>query len=147
VFACGTSSLDAYIRKQAGQDVKRRICRVFVATADASSRRIAGYYTLSSLSISLDQLPAPLVRKLPKHPIPAALLGRLAVAKTAQGRGIGKMLLADAVKRTLMVSEQIGMYALVVDALDDGAQAFYQQFGFSAMESAGRRLFLSLKVV
>jgi len=146
-FVCGKAALDDYIHKQANQDVKRRICRVFVATVGASSRGIAGYYTLSSLSINLEQLPASLARKLPRHPIPAALLGRLAVAQTAQGRGIGRMLLADALKRSLSVSEQIGIYALVVDAIDDQAQGFYQQFGFSLMESSGRRLFLPLKSV
>jgi len=147
-FVCGIVALDAYLHKQAGQDVKRRVSRVFVATEDAAACRIAGYYTLSSLSIDLGQLPDALARKLPRHPIPAALLGRLAVAQTAQGRGIGKMLLADALKRTLMVSEQIGIHALVVDAIDERAQTFYQRFGFAPMASASRRrLYLPLKSI
>jgi len=85
---------------------------------------------LSSLSIDLGQLLTALAGKLPRHPILAALLGRLAVAQTAQDQGIGRMLLADAVKRTLSVSEQIGIHALVVDAMDHRAQTFYQQFGY-----------------
>ena len=98
-FQCSVASLDAYIKKQARQDVKRRISRVFVATTAEQPNNIVGYYTLSTLSIELSQLPEDLARKLPRHPVPAALLGRLAVHQTAQGHGVGRMLLIDAIKR------------------------------------------------
>lgn len=146
-FHCGVASLDDYIHKQASQDVKRRISRVFVAAETVRPSVIAGYYTLSSLSIDLGQLPEGLARRLPRHPIPAALLGRLAVAQAARGQGVGKMLLADAVRRTLAVGEEIGIYALVVDAIDESAQAFYEQFGFSTLDSENHRLFLPLKSI
>lgn len=144
-FRCGVAQLDSYLAKQARQDVKRRISRVFVAASPTRPNSVLGYYTLSSLAIELDTLPDSLARKLPRHPVPAALLGRLAVVQGAQGQGIGAMLLSDAVKRTLSVSDEIAIYALVVDALDESAQRFYERFGFSLLTANGRRLFLPLK--
>jgi len=146
-FQCGEASLDDYLKKQAKQDLKRRISRTFIATTLNFPSTIVGYYTLSTLSIELDHLPADIARKLPKHPIPAALIGRLAVRIDARGFGIGKMLLTDAIKRTLGVSDDIAIYALVVDAIDDLAEQFYQQFGFSLLSSKSRRLFLPLKSI
>lgn len=144
-FKCGISSLDDYIKKQAKQDVKRRISQVFIATEPASSSLITGYYTLSSLSVELNNLPEALACKLPRHPIPAALIGRLAVSLHAQKNGIGKMLLVDAIKRTLAVSEEIAIYAVVVDAINEEVQRFYEQFGFTPLNTETRRLFLPLK--
>jgi GNAT superfamily N-acetyltransferase len=146
-FQCGVVSLDTYIKKQARQDVKRRVSRVFVATRVDQPNSILGYYTLSTLSIELSQLPQALARKLPRHPVPAALLGRLAVNQAAQGHGVGKMLLIDAIKRTLAVSDEIAIYAMVVDAIDERAQHFYEQFGFSRLTSENQRLFLPLKSI
>ena len=143
-FNCGIDMLDRYIKQQAGQDIKRHISRVFVATTPQHPKIIVGYYTLSSLSIELAYLPEPAIRKLPKHPIPAALLGRLAVNKTNQGCGIG-MLLVDSINRTVAISPEIGIYAIIVDAIDKQAQAFYQKFGFCPLNSTKRRLFLPLK--
>ena len=144
-FHCNAEALDRYIHKQAGQDIKRRINRIFIAALPNKPKEIIGYYSLSTLSIDLNQLPKKLLRKLPKHPIPAALIGRLAVSKNAQGCGIGKMLLVDAIKRTLSVSDQIALYAMVVDAINDNAKGFYQQFGFARLSDDSPRLFLPLK--
>lgn len=144
-FRCGVNALDEYLHKQAGQDVKRRVSRVFVATTLEQPDVITGYYTLSSLSIEFDQLPEKLARRLPRHPLPAALLGRLAISQDAQGRGIGGLLLADAIKRTLAVSNQIAIYALVIDVIDDQVRGFYEQYGFLPLGSDSRRLFLPLQ--
>lgn len=146
-FHCGVSSLDDYLQKQARQDVKRRVSRVFVATHLNQPHRIVGYYTLSSLSIELSHLPESHARKLPRHPIPAALLGRLAVDQTVQGKGVGRMLLVDAIKRTMAVSDEIAIYAMVVDAIDQGAKEFYEQFGFTLLDSGSQRLFLPLQSI
>lgn len=144
-FTCNVDSLDNYLKKQAKQDIKRRISRVFVATTPKHPDTIVGYYTISTLSIELSQLPEVLARKLPRQPVPAALIGRLAVAQHAQGQGVGKMLLMDAIKRTLRVSDEIAIYAIVVDAIDMHAKSFYQQYGFSSLSSKSRRLYLPLK--
>lgn len=144
-FSCGAPSLDRYLQKQARQDIKRRISRVYVATVHNTPNRVIGYYTLSTLAIGCNDLPDEHARKLPKHSIPAALIGRLAVGTQARGYGIGKLLLVDALKRTLAVSEQIAIYAMVVDAIDEQAESFYLQFGFKALSAGGRRLYLPLK--
>lgn len=146
-FQCGVEALDRYLKMQAKQDIKRRISRVFVATKPDNPKTAIGYYTLSTLSIKLNQLPEKLARKLPKHPVPAALIGRLAVSNAAQGQGVGKMLLADAIKRTLAVSDQIAIYAIVVDAINENAKGFYEQFGFTRISDDSPRLFLPLKSI
>ncbi len=144
-FSCGIPSLDSYLKRQARQDLKRRISRTFVAVEPANPGTVVGYYTLSTLSIELTELPDRLAQKLPRHPIPAALLGRLAVNQIAQGYGVGKMLLVDALKRTLAVGEEIAIYAMVVDAINEQAEHFYRQFGFDQLSSRAHRLFLPLK--
>lgn len=146
-FHCGVALLDDYIQKQARQDVQRRVSRVFVAITVQQPNSIVGFYTLSTLSIELNQLPQALARKLPRHPLPAALLGRLAVKQAAQNHGVGTMLLVDAIKRTLAISDEIAIYAMVVDALDARAQHFYERFGFSLLSSKSQRLFLPLKSI
>ncbi len=146
-FRCGIDALDAYFAKQARQDIKRRISRVFVATLPEVPTEVIAYYTLSALSIELKQLPPALSRKLPRHPVPAALIGRLAVNDSAKGHGIGKMLLVDAIKRTLSVSTEIAVYAMVMDANNTDAQRFYEQFGFTRLSIDKARLFLPLQSV
>ncbi|WP_119328278.1 GNAT family N-acetyltransferase [Cysteiniphilum halobium] len=144
-FCCGVDALDHYIQKQATQDIRRSIGHTFVATLEKDITVILGYYTLSTLSVDVDSLPDTVARKLPRRPIPCALIRRLAVSKDAQGLGVGRMLLVDAIKRTLAVSEEIAIYAMVVDAISEKAVSFYQQFGFKEFHSEARRLFLPLK--
>ena len=144
-FHCNVEALDQYFHKQAGQDIRRRISRIFVAALPDNPKEVMGYYSLSTLSIELRQLPEKLAKKLPKHPVPAALIGRLAVSKNAQGCGIGKMLLVDAIKRTLSVSDQIAIYAMVVDVINENVKGFYEQFGFARLSDDSHRLFLPLK--
>jgi len=144
-FVCGVESLDRYLKKQAKQDIKRKISRIFIVYTPESPSTIIGYYTLSALSINLEQLPDNIAHKLPEHPIPAALIGRLAVSQEAQGQDVGQMLLMDAIKRTIGLSKKIAIYAMVVDAIDEQAELFYQQYGFSPLSTDSLRLFLPLK--
>ena len=144
-FNCGIESLDRYLQHQANQDIKRRVSRVFVVRSRQDETRVLGYYTLSTLSIDLSVLPEKLAKKLPKHPIPAALIGRLAVDVSAQGKGIGKTLLSNAIMRTLAIGDDIEIYAIVVDAINEEAESFYMQYGFVHLASEGNRLFLPLK--
>ena len=106
-FSCGLPELDRYLARQAGQDVCRRIARVFVCTV-GKANAVLGFYTLSALSIDLASLPEQLSRKLPRLPMPCALIGRLAVDHSAHERGLGRMLLADAVKRTVAAGVLLG---------------------------------------
>ena len=142
-FSCGLPELDRYLARQAGQDVRRRVARVFVCTAGETDA-VLGFYTLSALSIDLASLPDRLSGKLPRHPVPCALIGRLAVDRSAHGRGLGRMLLADAVKRTVAAGETVAMHALIVDAANDDARRFYGRFGLVPLTDDPMRLFLPL---
>jgi GNAT superfamily N-acetyltransferase len=146
-FHCGNDTLDRYIARQAGQDIKRDTNRVFVAITPKEPNRIIGYYSLSALSIELLDLPAAVAKKLPRHQIPAALLGRLAVSEDHQRNGIGKILLADAVKRCIAASQEMAIYALVADPKDKEPVAFYKKFGLQSMSAQTHRLFLPLRSI
>jgi ribosomal protein S18 acetylase RimI-like enzyme len=140
-FACGSMPLNRYLREQASQDIRRRVAACFVALAD--DERIAGYYTLASSSIPLTDMPAATVKKLPRYPtVPAVRMGRLAVDLGFKGVGLGAALLADALERPHR--SEIASYALVVDAKDEEAAAFYLHHGFIALSDARRTLFLPM---
>ena len=143
-FSCGEPALDAYLQRHASQDIRRRVAQVFVAIGDAPGR-IAGYYSLSAASFEKEELPPALAKRLPHYPVPAAVLGRLAVDRTQQGRGLGETLLLDAIRRVIWASATMAVYAMIVDAKTEGAQAFYERYGFRVFASVPRRLFLPLE--
>lgn len=127
-FSCGQPALDRYFREQATQDIRRRVSNCFVAVENASGR-VAAYYTLASASLPMTGLPAELAKKLPRYPsLPAVLVGRLAVDTGFQGRKLGSALLADAVHRVAAAAP--ASYALLVNAKDERAAAFYRRHGF-----------------
>ena len=139
-FSCGEEPLDRYFQTQVTQDVRRRVAACFVAV-DASSGRVAAYYTLASASIPITGLPDAVRKKLPRYPsLPAVRIGRLAVDQQFQGRGLGAALLADALARVLAAPPVT--YALLVDAKHDRAAAFYRHFGFIDLLNEARTLFL-----
>lgn len=143
-FDCGEPSLNRYLHRYAHQDMKRRVSRIFVATPSDRPHQVVGFYSLSADSVNAAVLPERIRKKLPRYPVPVARLGRLAVAKSLQGQGLGAILLADALKRTVHASEVIAVYAVVVDALNDHAAAFYEQFGFIRLPNQPLTLFLPL---
>jgi len=140
-FSCGQPDLDDWFRHRASQDDKRNIARVFVAADDDLG--IVGFYSLSTFMLALEDLPQEMARRLPRYDaIPAALIGRLARDLRVRGRGIGDLLLADAVRRTLDAGRTLAIYAIVVEAKDAAASAFYQEFGFRPFPLRPQRLFL-----
>lgn len=140
-FDCGSSPLNDYFRTQVGQDIRRRVTACFVAVAEDG--RIAGYYTLASAGIRLGDLPAAIAKKLPRYPsVPAVRMGRLAVDESFTGLGLGAALLADALERACR--SEIAAFALVVDAKDETAAAFYRHHGFIAFSDMPLTLFLPL---
>lgn len=146
-FSCGDPALDRYFRQQARQNVEQRVAAVFVLV-DNASERIAGYYALSSGSISLTDLPADMAKKLPRYPaVPVVLLGRLAVAAEHQGQGLGGALLFDALRRALDQSAQVGAMAVVVDAKGDAARSFYERYGFQRFTDDEHRLFIPMRTI
>ncbi len=122
------------------------MAQVFVAVADGPGK-IAGYYSLSAASFAKDELPTAVAKRLPHYPVPAAILGRLAIDRAQQGRGLGETLLLDAIRRVVRASTMIAVYAIIVDAKNEGAQAFYERYGFRAFTSEPRRLCLPLETV
>jgi len=147
-FWCGNTSLDRYLKEQAGQDLRRGCATSFVLVSQRGDTTIRGYYTLSSYGIDVGELPVGVAKKLPRYPlIPAILLGRLTVDRSLQGQGIGEFLLMDALHRALVQSVEIAAAAVVVDAIDDGATRFYRHFGFVAFPAIASRLFLPTKAV
>ena len=145
VFRCGEDALDRYFQKQATQDIRRRIANCFVAI-EVGTGQVAAYYTMSAASIPFVDLPPEESRRLPRYPtLPAVRIGRLAVDARFQGRGLGAALLADAFKR--VVRGDAAAFALLVDAKNDRAVAFYQRYGFRALASQPRTLFLPVATV
>ena len=143
-FNSDSEPLNRYLREQATQDVRRRVAACFVALADGS--RIAGYYTLASASLLLADLPASTVKKLPRYPtVPAVRMGRLAVDQAFKSQGLGGALLADALNRA--ARSEIAAFALMVDAKDEAAAAFYRHHGFIALPDSPLTLFLPLATV
>lgn len=143
-FSCGNEALDRYIREQAGQDARRNTARVFVAVTLDRPDHILGFFTLSAATVAAADLPPALEKRLPRHPIPAALIGRLAVDQTVAGQGLGSVLLADAVKKTKVAAETVAMSVIVVDPIDDGAQRFYAAFGFQSLRGPQHRMFMAI---
>lgn len=144
-FDCGVEVLNHYLQRLASQDVKRRACAVYEATA-AGSDRVGGYYTINASSARFHELPEDVARKLPRYPdVPAFLIGRLAVSKETQGTGLGRVLLMDALLRCLQLSDEVGAALVLVDAKDEAAAKFYRRHLFQDLD--GKRLFLPLSVV
>jgi len=142
-FFCGKDSLDQYLKNQAGQAVGKNLTAVFVLTPDGKT--IAGYYTLSSYAVKLDEIPEDIAKKLTRmQEIPATLMGRMARSVDFRGQGIGEALLVDAVKKALQNSAHVASWAVIVDAKDEEATEFYRRYGFISFPSRPNRLFLPM---
>jgi len=146
-FHCGADALDRYLKQQARQDADKRVAAPFVAV-NPPNTRVLGYYTLSASVVTLTDLPDELTRKLPRYPqLPVTLLGRLAVDQSARGQRLGEHLLLDALHRSLTHADEIAAMAVVVDAKDENAAAFYRHYGFIPLQAQPRRLYVPMRVV
>lgn len=145
-FSCGVEALDRYFRGDpVRQDMSRRLAAAFVMTSDGVG--VAGFYTLSSLSIACADLPQNLAKRLPSRlPIPVTLLGRMGVSVKMQGGGLGTDLLMDALYRALRATRAVASWAVVVDA-KAGARDFYLKHEFIPMPTIPHRLFLPMKTI
>lgn len=138
-FSCGVDALDRYLQSQASQDARRRVAAPYVMIEPASLG-VLGFYTLSNTSVHAAELPAAFVKRLPRYPVlPATLLGRLAVDAKGRGRGLGTVLLLDALRRCLR--SETASLAVVVDAKDDAAISFYERHEFLRLPDQANRLF------
>ncbi len=128
-FDCGNDALNQYLKKIARQHLNKGISRTFVLVDDNIPTEILGFFTLVSCEIFVDKLPRKYAKKYPSK-APAAKLARLAVAKDRQRQGLGTHMMINAVERVIRVSQDLGIIGFFVDAKDNKAKAYYEQFGF-----------------
>ena len=145
-FACGHDRLDEYLRRFASQSLRHHLARVYVA--EDGNGKVLGYYTLSAASLRHDELPESLAHRLPKYPVPAVLIGRMASDRQARAAGlrIGSRLLIHALQQALRAAETIGVQCVIVDSKPD-AVAFYQRFGFIPLTGDGLKLYLPISTI
>ena len=143
-FRCGVPALDDYLHKYAAQQNAKGISTVFVLVNDAAPRKILGFYTLSAAQVEVEQLSEADRKKLPRYPFPCFRMGRLARSIDSRGAGLGEVLMGCAVDRCLHARSLVGAYALLVDAKDEKAKAFYEEYGFVAFGDAPMSLYLPL---
>ena len=142
-FDCGEAPLNRYLREQASQDIKRKVAGCWVLVSSDNPKFVSGFYTLSTEVVDMKELgdaDPDVAKRLPRYPrLGAVLLGRLAVAKTAQKQGLGELLLFDAMHRTL--NAQIPAALIITDPKDANAAAFYCKYGFKPLNP--ERLFMT----
>lgn len=140
-FDCGHQELNDWLRQIAGQHQEKGLSRTFVATLDEAPDCICGYYALTLAELENRTLPEAWRKKMPRR-IPGVKLGRLAVDKRFQGKGLGELLLVDALTRAQRIYQEAGGIGLFVDAIDEQAAGYYKRFGFEAMPDNPLLLFL-----
>ena len=153
-FSCGTIRLDNFLKRTARKHQAGDFTRVWVAT-DVGNVEILGYYALNAHALEGNDLPTDLTKKAPRFgSIPGVYLSMIAVDGRHQGRGLGRILLADALTRAAAVSDQIGLKAVVLDMIDDGGpeiverrRTFHAAMGFRSVPSRPARMFISIETV
>ena len=142
-FQCESPELTDFLRTRARKEMQARASACFVLVEETDPGRIVGYYTLSQTSVALDQLPAPFSKRLPRYPqLGATLIGRLARDLAWKGKQAGRLLLIDALRRSLRNSAEVGSVVVVTDPKDEKARAFYGSYGFRQLDED--RLFLPM---
>ena len=142
-FDCGDEALNEWLKKRALKNQSEGASRTFVI---CDHGWVVGFYALASGSVERLSAPKPLSRNMP-DPVPVAVLGRLAISKSCQGKTLGAALLKDAFFRTLSISQQVGIRALLVHAISDEAKQFYKKYGFLSSPIDSMTLFLSIKKI
>jgi predicted GNAT family N-acyltransferase len=146
-FDCGYPALDDYIKKYAKQNHEKGIAKTFVAIEDSTSLKVDGFYTLSASTIEFESLPDTSQKGLPAYPIPAILIGKLAVDSAAKGQRLGTELLVDALLRAVKASQDVAVFAVRVDAIDSTARDFYLKYEFIPFQDQPLSLFLPVKTI
>lgn len=139
-FDCGEKSLNDWLHTRAIKNEKNHASRTYIITEES---KVLGYYTLATGSVEHTDTPNKLKRNMP-DPIPVVILGRLAIDKNYQERGLGGALFKDAILRTINISRKIGIKAILVHALSENAKKFYLQYGFIVSPIDDMTLFLSI---
>jgi GNAT superfamily N-acetyltransferase len=141
-FDCGVEALDRYLAERARREHAAGVARVHIFY-DSEANRIAGFYTLSSISVRAAEVPATLTKRLTSYSeLPATLIGRLAADLRYRGQGLGRLLVLDALTRIQRQSQEVGSLLVIVDAKDTDVVAFYKKFGFQSLPDHPLKLFL-----
>jgi GNAT superfamily N-acetyltransferase len=143
-FSSGVADLDVFLSRFAMQQSKKGITVVRVLVDTDAPKIILGYYSLSAAQVDTTQLDALEQQKLPRYPVPCFRLGRLATHVDYRGRGFGRLLIGLALSRCLEAQKLVAAYALLVDAKDDDAAAFYKHYGFTPCSDHALSLYLPL---
>lgn len=143
LFDSGQDTLDDWLRRRARTNQVSGASRTYVVCA---GEQVVGYYCLSSGALAAAEAPGALRRNMP-DPIPMAVLGRLAIDRNWQGKGLGAALLQDAVLRTAQAAHIVGIRGILVHAISEEAKAFYAHYGFAAPPAQPLTLVMSLKGV
>ena len=146
-FDCGVPSLNEFLLRYALQNLRKNVGVTIVAISGEHRKRILGYYSVSMAQVEFDQMPEDLAKGLPRYPVPAMRLGRLAVDVSTRGMGIGAALLRDALVRAVGLSREVGTCVMLVDAIDDTAKAFYQRYGFIPLHEIPLTLVLPIETI
>lgn len=145
-FDCGNTLLNTWLATTARQHDKKQYAKTFVAVHDNNPARILGYYAIIATEIKTTDLDAHQKKNLPQR-VPAILIGKLATDIEFQGQGLGKILLMNAMGRIKRLSEEVGIYLICVDAIDEKAASFYTKYGFIPPASNPLKLLLPLSCI
>jgi GNAT superfamily N-acetyltransferase len=146
-FDCGEPDLNDYLARYAMQAHRRGGAKTLVTCPTDEPTRILGYYTLAPASVAFARVPASVTKGLARHEVPMFRLARVAVDRSVQGQTLGKALLFAAGRRCLVVAQEIGGVALLIDAKSDRAAAWYASFGALRLDDAPMSLVLPLAVL
>ena len=147
-FDCGKEQLNGYLKNLASQNQKKGFAKTYIATSDNLSKKVIGYYSISTSSVKFESLPEDVRKPFPsEYPIPVVLLAKLAVDKTYRKKGLGKELLFHALHKAFTISKEIGVVAVTVDAIDEEAKQFYEKYSFREFSDRKLSLFLPMKVI
>ncbi len=139
-FDCGIPELNDYLKKYAGQNHRKGLGSTYVLIPAEGESFAAGYYTLSMAQVELGSLAESQRKNLPKYPVPAVRLGRLAVDRKWQGTGLGEILLVDAIHRAVAAVQSVAAKFMIVDAKNKKAEEFYLRYGFHPFEGGSHSL-------
>ncbi len=143
-FTCGQSDLDEFLQRFAMQQMRKNLTVVRVLVDSERPSEILGFYSLSGAQIEISSLHESERKTLPRYPLPCFRMGRLACGSEHQGRGIGRALIGLAVSRCVEAKTHVAAFALIVDAKDESARAFYSHYGFVQMMDSPMSLYLPL---